>query len=223
MAAQPVLDKATVAVEACGGPRARTGRRLKLELRAARVALVPPEGRAGEPDLKMLAVSAVETDPPAGAEPAAWLLLASAGEACAEDARTAVRFYRKRWTIEEFFRVLKSGLRVEERRFDHAEDLRKCLAFDAATACRVFDIARAARETPDAPAVDTVPEDAPGILKRVLRINGVRPKAPPDPTIRESAVELGRLAGFQTSKRQPLPGLQKLWSAWTIFAPAMLL
>ena len=223
MAAQPVLDKATVAVEACGGPRARTGRRLKLELRAARVALVPPEGRAGEPDLEMLAVSAVETDPPAGAEPAAWLLLASAGEACAEDARTAVRFYRKRWTIEEFFRVLKSGLRVEERRFDHAEDLRKCLAFDAATACRVFDIARAARETPDAPAVDTVPEDAPRILKRVLRINGVRPKAPPDPTVRESAVELGRLAGFQPSKRQPLPGIQKLWSAWTIFAPAMLL
>ena len=34
MAAQPVLDKATVAVGACGGPRARTGRRLKLELRA---------------------------------------------------------------------------------------------------------------------------------------------------------------------------------------------
>ena len=221
MAAQPVLDKATVAVEACGGPRARTGRRLKLELRAARVALVPPEGRAGEPDLEMLAVSAVETDPPAGAEPAAWLLLASAGEACAEDARAAVRRYRKRWTVEEFFRVLKSGLRVEERRFDHAEDLRKCLAFDAATACRVFDIARAAKETPDAPAVDTVPEDAPRILKRALRSRGVRPKAPPNPTIRESAVELGRIAGFQPSKRQPLPGIRKLWSAWTIFAPMM--
>ena len=221
MAAQPVLDKAAVAVEACGGPRARTGRRLKLELRAARVALVPPEGRAGEPDLGMLAVSAVEADPPAGTEPAAWLLLASAGEACAEDARAAVRRYRKRWTIEEFFRVLKSGLRVEERRFDHAEDLRKCLAFDAATACRVFDIARAAKETPDAPAVDTVPEDAPRILKRALRSRGVRPKAPPDPTIREFTVELGRIAGFQPSKRQPLPGIQKLWSAWTIFAPMM--
>ena len=101
----------------------------------------------------MLAVSAVEADPPAGAEPAAWLLLASAGEACAEDARTAVHRYRKRWTVEEFFLVLKSGLRVEERRFDHAEDLRKCLAFAAATACRVFDIARAARETPDDPRV----------------------------------------------------------------------
>ena len=29
----------------------------------------------------------------------------------------------------------------------------------------------------------------------------------------ESAVELGRLASFQPSKRQPLPGIRKLWSA----------
>ena len=51
----------------------------------------------------------------------------------------------------------------------------------------------------------------------------LRSKAPPNPTIREFSVELGRLAGFQPSKRQPLPGIRKLWSAWTIFAPAMLL
>ena len=40
------------------------------------------------------------------------------------------------------FRILKSGLRVEERKFNHADDLRKCLAFDAANVCRVFAIAR---------------------------------------------------------------------------------
>ena len=31
----------------------------------------------------------------------------------------------------------------------------------------------------------------------------------------------GRIVGFQPSKRQPLPGIQKLRSAWTIFAPMM--
>ena len=128
-----------------------------------------------------------------------------------------------RWTIEEFFRVLKTGLNVEERRFDHVDDLRKCIAFDAVTACRVFDIARAARETPDAPAIDIVPEDAPGFLRIALENRGVRPRAPPNPTIREFTVELARIAGFQASKRQPLPGILKLWAAWTIFAPQLLL
>ena len=37
---------------------------------------------------------------------------------------------------------------------------------------------------------------------------------------REFTVELGRLAGFEPSKRWPLPGIQKLWYA---FAPMMLL
>ena len=222
MAARPVLAGAEVRIDARGGPDARKGRTAELELRAARVALLPPRDRAGEPDLAMLAVSAVEAEPPDGAEPASWLLLASRGEACAEDARTAVRRYRMRWTVEEFFRVLKTGLRAEDRRFDHVDDLRKCIAFDAVTACRVFDIARAARETPDIPAVDIVPEDAPEILEVALRSNGVRPKAPPNPTIREFTVELARIAGFQASKRQPLPGILKLWAAWTIFAPCIL-
>ena len=75
--------------------------------------------------------------------------------------------------------------------------------------CRVFDIARAARETPDAPTVDTVPEDAPGILRIALRSCGARPRAPPDPIIRESAVELARFAGTAGSiprrSRPPQP------------------
>ena len=41
----------------------------------------------------------------------------------------------------------------------------------SAAACRIFDIARAAKETPDVPAVDIVPEDAPEMLRIVLRVN----------------------------------------------------
>ena len=55
-----------------------------------------------------------------------------------------------------------------------------------------------------------------------LRSCGVRPRAPPNPTIREFTVELARIAGSRASKRQPLPGVLKLWAAWTIFAPQLL-
>ena len=57
-----------------------------------------------------------------------------------------------------------------------------------------------AKETPDVPAVDIVPEDAPEILKIVLRVNKMHPKAPEAPTIREFAVDLARTAGFQALK-----------------------
>ena len=49
----------------------------------------------------------------------------------------------------------------------------------------------------------------------------MRPRAPPNPTIREFTVELARIAGFRASKRQPLPGILKLLVALAIFAPQM--
>ena len=50
----------------------------------------------------------------------------------------------------------------------------------------------------------------------------MRPRAPPNSTIREFTVELARIAGFQAFKRQPPTGILKLWTAWAIFAPHIL-
>ena len=129
----------TVEIAACGGKRARPARKAKLDLRAGWVKLAPPlrparsAGRR-EP-LDVLAVTATEPNPPAGKEPLHWVLLTTEGSADAETAKTVLAWYERRWTIEEYFRVLKTGTRVEDRRLDHADDLRKCLAFDAITAC----------------------------------------------------------------------------------------
>ena len=45
--------------------------------------------------------------------------------------------------------------------------------------------------------------------RRVIR---APPETPPD--IRTFVVDLARLAGFRPSKRQPLPGTEKIWPAW---------
>ena len=55
----------------------------------------------------------------------------------------------------EFFRVLKTGARIEDRNFDDADDLKRCLA--AITAWRVLD--RLAREKPDTPAFEVLSDD----------------------------------------------------------------
>ena len=146
VAALPRLAGKIVEVSACGGKRARIKRTAKLELRAARVRLAPPRDAGNPEPFEMLAVSATEPDPPAGKDPLNWLLLSSEGSADAETAQTVVSCYERRWTIEEYFRVLKTGTRVVDRKLDHADDLRKCLAFDAITACYVFDLERMARD-----------------------------------------------------------------------------
>ncbi len=89
------------------------------------------------------------------------MLLSTEGAAAA---RPVVGWYERRWTIEKYFRLLKSGDRVEDHWFDHADDLRKRLAFDAIIACHVFDLERIARDKPDVPADRVVSEDEIAIL-----------------------------------------------------------
>ena len=101
----------------------------------------------------MLAVSVLEPEPPKGKMPLHWVLLATKGEAEVDDARRVVAWYETRWTIEEYFGILKVGTRVDERKLDHADDLRKCLIFDSLTAWRVMDLERHARDTPCMPAL----------------------------------------------------------------------
>ena len=107
----------------------------------------------------MVAVLAQESSAPSNGSPLRWLLLCTEGEATAENALRIVHWYRRRCVIEEFFRVLKSGTRIEERRFDEVEDLLKCLAFDAITAWRVFDLQRMARDEPHREVTDVVSKD----------------------------------------------------------------
>ncbi len=188
MAEQPVLTRRSLNLAACGGKRARKKREVTLDIRAARVRLVPPGDRTGDAPLSMLAVSV------AGPQGLDWLLLTTEGKPEKDDAVRVVKWYERRWT--EYFKALKSGMGIEDRRFDDADDLRKCLAFDAITACRVFDFQRMARDRPDAPAAEVADEDEIAVLYLAER-GMVKSRPPPENLdVRTFVVDVGRLAGF---------------------------
>ncbi len=219
MAEPPVLGTKTVHLAACGGPRPRLQRTVILELRAtAAVYLVPPKNRDDRTPMPVLAVSVREARPPKGRDPLHWVLLSTEGEADLQHARRIVAWYEARWTLEEYFRVLKVGARIEERKLQDADDLRTCLAFDAITAWRVMDLKRLARDPPDRPALEFFTDREIGVLYRWLRYDRIL-RAPPGkpPDLRTFVVDLARMAGFRPSKRQPLPGTAKIWQAWRKF------
>ena len=120
-----------------------TARTATLEFRIARVDLMAAAGK--QPGtLPLTAVLITEPDPPRESrQPLRWLLLSSEGDATAEWAVRICGWYETRWSIEEYFRALKTGTCIENRRLDDADGLRKSLAFDAITAWRMFELARA--------------------------------------------------------------------------------
>ena len=87
-------------------------------------------------------------------------------------------------------------------RFDEADDLRNCLAFDAVIAWRVFDVHKGAKAEPD--ALDFFEEDELNALHVGMKAyNCTKIRSPPFDklTIREAAIDVGRYVGSRYAVR----------------------
>ncbi|MDB6075192.1 MAG: hypothetical protein JWO89_2832 [Verrucomicrobiaceae bacterium] len=84
--------------------------------------------------------------------PVEWLLLSSLPVDSVEAVREIVEAYRKRFLIEVFFRVLKSGCRIEERRFESCHRHLSALAVALIIAWRVHSLSQIAQHEPEASA-----------------------------------------------------------------------
>lgn len=103
----------------------RPARRATLALRFTAISLTCPRRPAGGASLpKTLTVNLVdvrEIDPPAGQPGAHWRLLTTHDVTSLAEAQRIADFYRRRWVIEQLFRILKTkGFDVEALRI--AED-----------------------------------------------------------------------------------------------------
>ena len=133
-AALPIVDVATIELP----PRAnRPGRKAELSLRFGRLAIKKPQGsaRALPERVDLTLVEVVELSPPPGVEPLHWRLLTTHEVGDAAAAWRIVGWYKKRWTIEQLFRLMKSeGLQIEDSRLEAADRLLKLTAIAAKAA-----------------------------------------------------------------------------------------
>ena len=188
--------------------QARPARQALVEVRAARVTLRPPS--RPDRELPAIAVNVVlvqEVDAPVGDEPVEWLLLTSLPVGDADHVREVIQFYCVRWMIEILFRVLKSGCRVEARRFETLDRLLRCLAVYLIVAWRTLFVCRHARSCPDL-SCEAVFE--PQEWKPVWTVLRRCPPPPQPPTLAEMTHLVAELGGYVPRKKSP-PGPQTVW------------
>jgi hypothetical protein len=218
-------DRATVPAEdeTAGQLRAAV-----VEVRAAEVDLRPPWRPDRKlPPVRAHVVQAREVDPPAGEEPVEWLLITTLPIDTIDDVRTIIQYYTIRWMMEVFFRVLKSGCRVERRRFEHVDRELRFIAVALVVAWRVLMVCRLGRSCPD---LDCEAIFEPSEWKSVYV--AVHRCAPPEqpPRLGEMIRLIAQLGGYvNTPKRKDPPGPQTLWLgmqrmsdlawAWETFGP----
>jgi hypothetical protein len=139
----PVADVATIELL----PRAnRPARQARLALRFGAVTIRRPKRTARElPDsVDLMLIEVVELDPPADAEPLHWYLLTTHAVGDAAAAWRVVGFYKKRWIIEQLFRIIKTqGLQLEDSRLETADRLLKITAIAAKAAAITLQLVQA--------------------------------------------------------------------------------
>ena len=211
----PALGSMTVEVPGNGHRKARTAR---IEVRIAEVAIQPPQRRghakasgSSEPVL-VTVIGATEPSPPAGSESISWVLLTNLPVKNFESAAEKVRWYGKRWGIETWHKVLKSGCKVEDCLLEEAERLKRYLTLFSIIGVRLMQVAYLARVEPDLPATEVF--SAVEIQVLHLRVTRALPPVAQALTLREVVRLLGRLGGHLGRKGDGEPGVLVLWRGW---------
>ena len=90
---------------------ARRGREARIARLAVKWQQVEvPSPRSNEPAVTLWAVHAIENQPPKAATPVEWLLLTSLPVTDRQQALQVLEWYRWHWRIEDWFRLLKTGV-----------------------------------------------------------------------------------------------------------------
>ena len=184
----------------------RAARVAELTLRYQPVALPCP---GGEP-VRMWIVHAREQQPPAEVAPLEWFLLTTLPVASTADAKQVLHWYTLRWRIEDYFRVLKSGCKVEDLQHHTAERLQRAIAIKMVIAWRIQLMVRLGREVPDLPA-ELLFSDA---ELRVIAVFAKSRQRPP-PTRLGAATELVACLGGWLGRTRDPPGAQLMWHGYT--------
>jgi transposase-like protein/transposase Tn5 family protein len=205
----------------------RETRQATVEVRAGTVTLrPPPRPDRTLPPVTVQVVLVREPNPPPGEEPIEWLLLTTLPIDTPEQVRTVVAYYCVRWSIEVFFRTLKSGCRIEQRRFEHIDRMLPCLGMCLIVAWRTLFVCRLGRECPD---LDCEAIFEPSEWKAVWV--AVHRNKPPKqvPRLAEMVHLIASLGGY-VERPKSEPGTQTLWIglqrmydlawAWDTFGPA---
>lgn len=188
--------------------KAREARIAEVEIRATTITLKPPRRHDRKLPAVMLNVILVEeANPPAGEEAIQWLLLTTLPIETLADVQTAINYYTCRWGIEVYFKILKSGCRVEERQFEELGRLMNIAAIYLIVAWRVMLLCHLGRECPDLNC-EIIFE--PAEWKSVYQI--IRHKEPPvtPPSLNEMIRMIASLGGYVVRKSTE-PGPQTLW------------
>ena len=218
--AAPVRGRMLVAIDRLT-PRPKSSRRqarperharsATLVLRSRTVELAPTARQhQGKPPMWLQGVLVEEERTPETAEPIQWLLLTTLPVDTLEACRTVVAYYARRWRIEDWHRILKSGCKVEDLANRSADRLERAATINLVIAWRLHLMTLIGRDHPNWPADVLFSE----IEITVLKAYAAQQRLDPPDTINRAVGTIARIGGHMHRPRGPPPGPKVIWRGY---------
>jgi len=194
----------------------RTSRSATLEVRARQVTFHHPKNRRGLAEVTCNVVYVQEIGPQQPSPELKsddntlieWWLLTSLPATTPAEVEQIIDYYKARWTIEVYFRMLKTGCRVEQIQLETVARMKNCLAFYRIIAWYVLCLTHFNRHAPDEPCTQAF---ADWQWQPVWRITTRKPLPSQPPTLGTLVLLLARLGGYNNRPNERPPGPQPIW------------
>jgi hypothetical protein len=195
----------------------RKARAAEVEVRAVQVTVKPPKRRGKaqattslEP-ISVQVIGVTEVDSPAGAEAVSWVLLTNLPVPDFKAAVEKIGWYTKRFGIETWHKVLKSGCKVEDCLLETGERLSRYLTLFSIIGVRLMYVAYLARVQPELPANEVFSKEE----IEALHVRMYQKLPPPEPiNVREAVRMIGRIGGHLGRTCDGEPGMTVIWRGW---------
>lgn len=185
----------------------RKARKVTQELKAVRIKLTPT--RSGKDKIEVNAVMAIEKDPPKGETPLMWVFITSLSIKTFKDVCRVISYYLCRWEIELFFKVLKSGCKIEERQLQGIDRMKSLIVVFMVLAWRVMFTMMLGRVCSEMSCNDLFVASEWKSVYKVLNPKQILPRKPP---LLGAFIEMiAKLGGYIKRANADPPGIKVMW------------
>ena len=160
------------------------------------------------PSVIINAVMAIEDNPPEGTEPLVWVFLTTLPIDTFKQVASVIEYYLCRWEIEIFFKMLKSGCKIEERRLTEGAII-PLIAIFLIIAWRIMYVMKMGRTCPEMSCESIFSAAEWKSVHKILKKEAKLPESPP--SLGDFVKMIATLGGYLNRKNDPPPGPKAMW------------
>ena len=187
----------------------RKGRKVKQQIKAVNVTLKPGNKYKKSKKVKINAVMAIEENPPEGEEALVWIFITNLPINNFDDVCKIIKYYQCRWEVELFFKILKSGCKIEERQLQTTDRMKNLIAIFMILAWRVLFTMMLGRVCSEISASEVFEEAEWKSVYKIVNSRKSLPRKPP--RLGEFIILIAVLGGYVDKKGAEPPGVKTMW------------